>query len=110
MRPSNSPESKDKNLINLPVIPRTLNKQKNKEDSVKDELTPESVFEKFENLIREISNIFNGLFDIMPGIVEVQDFRITQTDENVIVNAKIPGLSTDNLDVNIGEDYKEIIC
>ncbi len=116
MRQGNFQRPGYKNVINLPAV--SGNKQKNEVDTVRDErrnelinnnisdifdLTTEGLFKTFESLSRDISNIFDGFFKSMPEMANVQDIRVVGND--VIINANIPGMSTDDLDININEDY-----
>mgnify|MGYP000297794746 CR=1 FL=1 len=77
---------------------------KRKEADIMDS-TYSGIFKKFEEFTREILNLFDDLMDEIPGMGENRDIRISQTDEDVVIEAEIPGLSVDDLDVNITDDY-----
>ncbi|HEX9059073.1 MAG TPA: Hsp20/alpha crystallin family protein [Clostridia bacterium] len=116
MRQGNFQRPGYKNNINLPAV--SGNKQKNEVDTVRDtrrnelinsnindifDLTTEGLFKRFESLSKEISSIFDGFIKSMPKMEDIQDIKVLEND--VIINANIPGMSTDDLDININEDY-----
>lgn len=105
MRDISPRNSENKSLISASGNRRLPEKAK-REDVF--DFSPECIFKKFEDLSREIFSVFDDLFDNMPGMRDVQDYQITQTEDDIVIKAKLQGLSTDNLDVNIDEDFVRV--
>jgi len=61
-------------------------------------------FKELENFGRNMSKLFESFSRLMSDEEAHQNIEVRQAGDNIVVEAEIPGVSKDNLDVDVFED------
>lgn len=96
-------EIKNADSTAFPIAPRSLYKNDHEiADGKMEEWNP---FKELEGFFKEMNTLFERVSNQLSDIAVHPKTDVYQTDDNVVVKAEIPGLSKDNLDVDVYENH-----